>query len=61
MNNVWDVYHKAFDVGDYVIIGHGISSGPEYPQYKEDLEMLDEKELEKTKNEYEKNLAKQSQ
>jgi len=37
LKNVVDVYHKKVKIGDYEIIGHGITSGPEFPQYKEDL------------------------
>ena len=58
LSNVVDAYHKIVDIGDYQIIGHGISSEPEYPQYKEDLERLKPKELVKRKKEYEKDFEK---
>lgn len=58
LSNIVDVHHKIVDIGDYQIIGHGISSGPEYPQYKEDLERLKPKELAKRKREYERDSKK---
>ncbi len=58
LSNIVDVHHKIVDIGDYQIIGHGISSGPEYPQYKEDLERLKPKELVKIKREYERDLKR---
>ena len=58
--NIVDVHHRIADAGEYNIIGHGISSGPEYPQYREDLEKLEPKELAKRKREYERNLKKVS-
>lgn len=48
-SNIVDVHHKIVDIGNYQIIGHGISSGPEYPQSKEDLEILKPKKLAKMK------------
>ena len=42
------------------MIGHGISSGPEYPQYKEELEKLKPKELTKIKKDYERESRKVS-
>ncbi len=56
--NIVDVHHKLIDIGNYQIIGHGISSGPEYPQYKEDLESAGKEELEKMRNDYEKDSKK---
>ncbi len=50
--NIIDVHHKIVKIDDYQIIGHGISSGPEYPQYKEELKNLKPKELIKKKAEY---------
>jgi len=50
--NITDVHHRIVDIGKYQIIGHGISSGPEYPQYKEDLEILKAKELKEKKADY---------
>jgi Icc-related predicted phosphoesterase len=53
LNNVVDVHHRIVDVGDFEIIGHGISSGLEYPQHKEDLEGKEEDELLELKEKYE--------
>ncbi|MCK4729999.1 MAG: metallophosphoesterase [Candidatus Aenigmarchaeota archaeon] len=58
LSNIVDVHHKIVDIGDYQIIGYGISSGPEYPQYKEDLERLKPKKLTKTKKDYERYFKK---
>lgn len=53
LENIIDVNHKKIDLGEYQIIGHGISSGPEYPQYEEDMNGLSKKELLFKKAEYE--------
>jgi len=37
LKNVVDLHHKFLDIGTHQIVGHGIISGPEYPQTKEDL------------------------
>jgi Icc-related predicted phosphoesterase len=58
LSNIVDVYHRMRNAGDYQIIGHGISSGPEYPQYKEDLERLKPKKLAKIMREYKRNSKK---
>ncbi len=58
LSNIIDVHYRIVDIGNYQIIGHGISSGPEYPQYKEDLERLKPKELAKIKKEYERDSKK---
>ena len=34
LENLVDVQHKSKDIKGYSIIGYGVSSGPEYPQYK---------------------------
>ena len=52
LSNIKDTYHKRIDIGDYEIIGHGITSGPEYPVHKEDLKRMDKKKLSKKKKEY---------
>jgi len=54
LENIIDVHHRLVDIGEYQIIGNGISTGPEYPQYKEELDRLKAKELRKQKKEYEK-------
>jgi Icc-related predicted phosphoesterase len=55
LKNVLDVHQKLVDIGDYHIIGYGISSGPEKPQYKEDLKTIDKKRLKKMEAEYKAN------
>jgi Icc-related predicted phosphoesterase len=52
LSNIVEVHNKILDIGDYNVIGNGISSGPEYPQHKEDLKKLSPKELTKKKREY---------
>jgi len=56
-DNIIDVNHKIKDTGDYEFIGYGISSGPEYPQDKEDLKRL-KLYLKDIKKEYENELRK---
>jgi len=53
LKNIVDVHHKRIDNDKYEFIGHGITSGPEYPQKKEDLKRLKPKELKSMKKEYE--------
>ncbi len=53
--NITDTNHKIMGIGDYQLIGYGISSGPEYPQYREELERLKPKELAERKKRYEEN------
>lgn len=53
LNNIVDSHHKIIAVKEYQIIGHGITSEPEYPQYPEDIKHLkNEKKLEKVRKEY---------
>jgi Icc-related predicted phosphoesterase len=51
--NIIDCYHRRVDAGPYAIIGHGITSGPEYPQYKEDLARYTAAQLRKKRRDYE--------
>lgn len=53
LDNIVDVCNRRVDMGDYQIIGHGITSGPEYPQYKEDIKLFKPNELKKMKTKYE--------
>ena len=52
LKNVLDVDHKLVDIGDYQIIGYGVSSGPEKPQYKEDLESMRKEDIKKKEAKY---------
>lgn len=54
LKNVKDTYHKKIDIGNYEIIGHGITSGPEYPKHKDILEKTKPKKLKKMKRKYDK-------
>ncbi|HLD12002.1 MAG TPA: metallophosphoesterase [Candidatus Nanoarchaeia archaeon] len=56
--NIIDVYHKRLETEDYTIIGHGITSGPEYPQYPEDIKRKTKKELATMKKNYTSTLKK---
>ncbi len=59
LDNVIDVHHKIVDADGYQIIGHGIISGPEYPQYPEDIKKAEnEGTLETKKQKYERDKKK---
>ena len=59
LENVKDVHHKIADFKDFQIIGHGIASGPEYPQYEEDLNRVKKKgNPEEIKKDYEEGKEK---
>ena len=59
LENLKDVHHKIVDFKDFQIIGHGIISGPEYPQYEEDLNRAKkEGNLEEIKKDYEEGKEK---
>ncbi|HLC86489.1 MAG TPA: metallophosphoesterase [Candidatus Nanoarchaeia archaeon] len=58
LKNVVDVYHKRINIDGYQIIGHGYTSGPEYPQHKEELKMLKLREKKKMKKEYNRTYTK---
>jgi Icc-related predicted phosphoesterase len=60
LKNIVNVYHKRVEFEGYEIIGHGISSGPEFPQYKEDKERLKPEELDEIKKDYERDSSKVS-
>src|SRR3989344_7769013 len=50
LKNIIDVHQKIINIGDYQIIGHGITSGPEYPQ--QELKNYTKSELKIKKIEY---------
>lgn len=52
LDKVVDMHHKKLNIGEYEMIGHGIISGPEYPQTKEEIDRLTAKELAKKKKSY---------
>ncbi len=60
LKNIKDTYHKKIDIGNYEIVGHGITSGPEYPKHKDILEKTKPKKLKKIKKEYDRLYKKVS-
>ena len=52
--NIVDVYHKSVDIGSNIIIGHGITSGPELPQYDEDKQRFTKNQLKQGERTYKK-------
>jgi len=60
LKNIIDVHYRSVSVEKQQIIGYGTSHGPEYPQYKEDLDMLKKGELIKKRKEYQKAYKKLS-
>jgi len=52
LKNLNDVYHSLLIDDKVCFLGHGISSGPEYPQYKEDLKRYTKTELKDLKKNY---------
>lgn len=52
IKNIVDVQNRIVDIGEYQIIGYGISSGPEYPQDKEEIARLGKKDMKIKKKEY---------
>lgn len=54
LKNLIDVHHVSFSTKDYTFIGHGLISGPEYPQYEQDIKMLTKQQLKQRKNNYDK-------
>lgn len=60
LEHLVDVHHRLVDAGECQIIGHGLSSGPEYPQYKQDIDALTAKKLGERRREYQRDLGKVS-
>lgn len=58
IKNFNNTHLKLLDIGEYQIIGYGLSSGPEYPQTQEEKDKLDSEKLEKKKKDYEKTKKK---
>jgi len=53
LNHIIDVHLRIRNLGDFQIIGYGLSSSPEYPQYKADLARYSDRELLNKKRSYE--------
>lgn len=58
LSHIIDVHLRIKDAGDYQIIGYGISSSPEYPQYKADLKRFSDSELIIKKRKYDRLFSK---
>lgn len=56
LDNLTDIHNKIIDIGDYQLVGYGLSQGPEYPQYKIDKDNISKKEFSRRKKEYNKQL-----
>ncbi|MEK6857767.1 MAG: metallophosphoesterase [Nanoarchaeota archaeon] len=54
LKNIVDCDMKLKDVGDYLMVGYGKVSGPEYPQDEDLIAKKTQDELKKAKKEYEK-------
>ena len=53
LENIIDVHYKRRTINrNFDVVGYGVVSGPEYPQYKEDLEKYSSKELRKLQNKF---------
>ncbi len=52
LNNIHDMHMRFLDIGKYQLIGHGISSGPEYPQHQEELARFTKAQLTHKKKKY---------
>lgn len=58
LENIINIHLKIKNVDDSQIIGYGISSGPELPQYEEDKKILSKEKINLMKREYESNTKK---
>lgn len=61
LKNIFEIESKIKNFEGVSLIGYGLSFGPEYPQYKKDIQKLTKKELEKEKIDYNKKLRKISE
>ncbi|MBS3144162.1 metallophosphoesterase [Candidatus Woesearchaeota archaeon] len=53
LNNIHDMHLRFLDIGKFQLIGHGVTSGPEYPQHKEELARFTKGQLVQKKKKYE--------
>lgn len=58
LKGIIDVHLKIRDLGNYQIIGYGLSSSPEFPQYKADLKRFSDSELIVKKRNYDRLFSK---
>lgn len=54
LKNIKDCHKKIRNFEDLTIIGHGITSGPEYPQHESEIKKLTKSKLAKKKKKYDK-------
>jgi len=52
LNNIHNLHLQFLDIGKHQIIGHGITSGPEYPQHEEELARFTRAQLAQKKKKY---------
>ncbi len=52
LNNIHNMHLRFLDIGKYQLIGHGITSGPEYPQHQEELARFTKGQLAQKKKKY---------
>lgn len=58
LSNVRDIHHRIVTCKDHELIGHGIASAPEYPQYDDIKQRLSSEELNELRGAYEKKKEK---
>ncbi len=52
LKNIKNTHNRLLEIGDFQIIGYGLTHSPEYPQYPQDLNIIGEKFLAKKKRDY---------
>jgi len=52
LQNVFDCHAKRINAGEFYIIGHGITSGPEYPVHNDLIKTFTKKELQQKKRKF---------
>lgn len=60
LKNIKDVHGKILNLKELQIIGYGISSGPEYPVHKEEINITSKKGMIQLKKQYNDNFKKLS-
>lgn len=58
LSNIIDIHERRVSVDDVDLVGYGLSSSPEYPQYDEDLKRYKPVELKRKLKSYEKGYVK---
>ena len=52
LDNIHDLHLRFLDIGKFQLIGHGVTSGPEYPQHEEELARFTKSQLALKKKKY---------